>query len=130
VVLYCLPLVKEPEQGLKLELFHAGEVDRVCVGGTLGCRGADLGSARKREHGTEDERVLGQKVSVNTEKTTLDLKITHTTKRSWDGLTGYVSEGGGTTDLEDRHFVCKVKLGVPVRGLCCGRGFCILRLGG
>ena len=68
------PLVKEPEQGLKLELRDAGEVDRVCVGGALGRRGgADFGAPRKRKHGAEDERVLGQEVSVNTEKTSLDL---------------------------------------------------------
>ena len=76
---HCLPLVKEPEQCLKLELRHAGEVDRVCVRGALGYHGGDLGSAWKREHGTEDERVLGQEVPVNTEKTILDLR-THTTQ--------------------------------------------------
>ena len=71
----CLPLVKEPEECLKLELRHAGEVDRVCVGCTLSSRGADLGTARKGEHGTEDERVLGQEVPVNTEETILDLQL-------------------------------------------------------
>jgi hypothetical protein len=69
-----LPLVKEPEECLKLELRHAGEVDRVCVGCALrSSRGAVLGTAWKGEHGTEDERVLGQEVPVNTEETILDL---------------------------------------------------------
>ena len=117
--LLALPLVKEPEQGLELELRHAGEVDRVCVGGALGCGGADLGAARKGEHGAEDERVLGQEVSVNTEKTRLDL----IKKNAWDGLTGMHQKAEGATDLEHRHFVRKVKLGVPARSLCCGRGF-------
>ena len=71
---FDLPLVKEPEECLKLELCHAGEVDRVCVRCALSSRGADLGTARKGEHGTEDERVLGQKVPVHTEETSLDLR--------------------------------------------------------
>lgn len=71
---FDLPLVKEPEECLKLELRHAGEVDRVCVGCTLSSRGAELGTARKGEHGTEDERVLGQEVPVDTEETTLNLQ--------------------------------------------------------
>ncbi len=50
-----LPLVKEPEECLKLELRHAGEIDRVRVGSTLDGHGlgADLRTARQREHGTE-----------------------------------------------------------------------------
>ena len=71
---FDLPLVKEPEECLKLELRHAGEVDRVCVGCALSSRGADLCTARKGEHRTENERVLGQEVPVDTEETTLDLQ--------------------------------------------------------
>ena len=71
---FDLPLVKEPEECLKLELRHAGEEDRVCVGCALSSCGADLGTARKGEHGTEDERILGQEVPVDTEETTLDLQ--------------------------------------------------------
>jgi hypothetical protein len=72
-VLYCLPLIKEPEQRLELEHCDVGEEDRVCIRGTLDY-GTDLGHARKREHRIEDERVLGQEVPVNTEKTVLDLQ--------------------------------------------------------
>ena len=71
-VLHCLPLVKKSEQRLELEHRHVGEEDRVCVRGTLD-RGADLGPAWKREHGIEDEGVLGQEVPVDTEKAVLDL---------------------------------------------------------
>ena len=71
-VLHCLPLVKESEQRLELEHCHVGEEDRVRVRGTLD-RGADLSPTRKREHGIEDKRVLGQEVPVHTEKTVLDL---------------------------------------------------------
>ena len=70
-----LPLEKEPEECLKLELRDAGEVDRVRVGCTLSSRGADLlVTLRKGEHRTEDERILRQEVPVYTKETILDLQ--------------------------------------------------------
>jgi hypothetical protein len=70
-----LPLIEEPEECLKLELRHPGEVDRVYIGCALSNRGAGLlVTARKGEHATEDGRVLGQEVPVNTEETILDLQ--------------------------------------------------------
>ena len=69
---WCLPLVEEPKECLKFELRHAGEVDGCqCA---LNNRGADLGTTREGEHGTEDEKVLGHELLLNTEETILDLR--------------------------------------------------------
>jgi hypothetical protein len=119
---FCLPLVKVPDQCLELELRDGGEVDRVRVGSALDGRSAIIVSSTwQRKHGAEDERVLGQEVPVNTEKTILDL---HTTRSK-----AVMSRRSGgdykvvITDLEHRHFVCKVKLVMSAGGLYWSGGF-------
>ena len=74
---FYLPLVKVTNQGLELELRDAGEMNQVRVGSALDGRGASIVSSMwQREHGAEDERVLGQEVPVKAEKTILDLDNT------------------------------------------------------
>lgn len=113
------PLVKVSEERLEFELRHAGEVDRIRVGGALGWHAVRMCREREREHGAEDQRVLGQEVPVDTEKTALDL-LTRPIER------GTVSDGWNlaasiivmATDLEHCHLVCKVKFFMSARGLC------------
>ncbi len=60
---------------------------------------------------------------MNTEKTILDLGVAK--KKSERRRREYVSirRPGGATDLEYRHFVREIKLGVSARDWCCGRDF-------
>jgi hypothetical protein len=70
------PFVKIPQQCLELELRHTGKADRVGVGRPLGVgRRVTSGRsrARERKHGAEDQGILCQEVSVNTEEAFLDL---------------------------------------------------------
>src|SRR5712671_1423276 len=135
-----LPLVKVPEQRFEFELSHSGEVDGIRVRGTLSRGAGLLKSARKREQGTEDERVLGQEVPVNAEKTVLDLRTRKAGAKSRtcrvvvsNSLASIIR--WAQTDLEDRHFVGEVKFFVSARSSRGGRrstlgNFSILRLEG
>jgi hypothetical protein len=84
-------------------------MDRVRVASTfLRARRAARLCRGKREHGAKDERILGQEVPVNTKKAALDLYQKERKKKKRQFNENWRAYRR-LTDLEHRHFVCKVK---------------------